>query len=107
MERWEYTVVIMEYAAKQQPGSDPIRWKTTTTWTIFSPEGEDDVRDGWGTDNPDSNLRARRLLNELGEDGWELVADVITRNGVSSVEGYPTVGIPLVREWTLKRKRTN
>ena len=98
--KWEYAIVFMDYKVERRGEDD---WAWDTEWTIAWPSGELEVRQGWGTDHPDSPVRARHLLTELGAQGWELVSDVSVRSGVVATHGWAAGSRPVAREWTLKR----
>src|SRR5256885_2244026 len=87
------------YKTSAQVVDDPRRqlrpiWEAK--WHITK-SGEHEERAYAGTSYID-------MLNELGSDGWELVAkSVLDTVIVTTQQGFQNVGTPIRMEWTFKR----
>lgn len=94
--RWEYLQVI---------------WSSTTNFVTkkldeFATVKEvyQILRPGKEPEDLGSDLNWLSLLNELGADGWELVAERMQSSVVASqMYGWPDVGTPILMVWTFKR----
>jgi hypothetical protein len=86
---------------------EPLEFAFKKDLYIWRPGAtEPEVRAQWSsTDDGVSGPRAFEVLNELGGEGWELVAHAILESvvGPSQYSGWPEVGYPVVLQWTLKR----
>lgn len=73
-------------------------------WALTRPSADTEHFDGWSQTNQDGKVSAT-LLNELGSEGWELVAHVVTRSVTTEVTmGWPgQAAMPIQEVWTLKR----
>ena len=93
--RWEYLVVVRESNVKKAGET----WEYLTEWFFYWPaatQAEKRLQDrSWGF---------IQVFNELGADGWEMVAETVTHSLMSTVSEWARpASRPLQFRWTFKR----
>ena len=105
-ERWEYLMIVWVYEAIPLPGPiEQRKWRFKKDFYIWEP-GAPEADHRPVSDTQDEEVAGPNvldLLNELGEKGWELVEGTISETTVGKRYGWPEVGYPIRREWTLRR----
>lgn len=92
MTRWEYLRVRWEYQTWGQ-ASDKPTW-VEKLWIRRPNEQEEEL--------PDADFFV--LFNELGLDGWELIAERVNSATVlGSKSGWTSASEPIDLRWTFKR----
>jgi hypothetical protein len=92
--RWEYLIVIFDHAAKLSGEASYTYTNTHYLWRRGCEEAEVRSEANWVD-----------LLNELGDDGWELVESEHLRSTIiSKYNGYNEVSFPLRIRSTFKRR---
>ena len=91
--RWEYLIVQYVAAPKEQRGK--LVW--TQQYNIGQPSGEPQTR-------PADRVDLSSLLNELGRQGWELVAETVLETKPFDTPKHPgPTYVPTELRWTFKR----
>jgi hypothetical protein len=102
---YEYLVLIRIYKTSWERevidgpfGKTRQKQTWTTTYEVWRPDAtEAQERSG--------DLPLTVLLNELGREGWRLVASEIPDSVVVSGRyGWPEAGIPIRQRWTFMRE---
>jgi hypothetical protein len=84
----------------------PFTYMVYYTYNLWFPGApEPDKRHGWHSDMPKDQPRAvlLDLLNELGQDGWELVTSSVRSSAMGSWLGREPASYPTEVSYTFKR----
>jgi len=103
-QRWEYLTVIFRYEG-EEVGPEMHTW--TQTYLIYGPDGEEEKRHIWSSEEgtSEAKITLTELLNELGEEGWELASETVLNSVVlSKRQGFSQVGVPISTRWIFKRQ---
>jgi hypothetical protein len=91
--RWEY--LIVQYSATPKEERGKLVW--TQQYNIGQPSGKPQTRRG-------DRVNLSSLLNELGRQGWELVAEtVVETKAFDTPEHRGVTHMPIEMRWILKR----
>ena len=93
--RWEY--LIVQYLAARKEEGGKIVW--TQQYNVGQPSGKPRTLSG-------DRVNLSSLLNELGRQGWELVAQtVLETRAFDTPEHRGVTHVPIEMQWILKRPR--
>ncbi len=91
--RWEYLIVQYLVTSREERGK--IVW--TQQYNIGRPSGEPQTRSA-------ARVSLSSLLNELGREGWELVAETVLETKALDTPGQRGLShVPVEMHWVLKR----
>ena len=104
MQKYEYLVVIRTYRTKwPEFGDPPIQIRSNPTyeatyyyWWPNAAKAEERRQD----------IALNTLFNELGQDGWKLVAsDILESTIIEGRFGWDEVSMPVRQRWTFVREQ--
>lgn len=97
--RWEYMRVAYIYSTEPPVKRDGIQRQRTWSHVYYV------YRPGQSEETIDSkHLNFDSYLNDLGNEGWELVSESVRETTlISPVYGWEMVGHPVRIVWTFKR----
>jgi hypothetical protein len=90
----EYLLLSWWTTATEVEGSTPRRWDFASHFRLVGPGVDEDLP-------PDRPLGT--VLNDLGADGWELVAETSHSGRIGGYHGYIEASVPIHITWTFKR----
>jgi hypothetical protein len=99
---WEYMSVVWRYSTAK-------RAEKKRTWrqelTITRPDQDGEIRLVWTSPSTDeAKTSVLDVLNELGAEGWELVAETVLDSEIfARLHGWESVGSPVLMKYLLKR----
>jgi hypothetical protein len=105
-DRWEYMSVVWTYEAKPLPSpAEDGQWAFKEDFWIWHPGAETaEHRPYRDTEKDIAGTGLIAILNELGAEGWELVAETVRESTAGKRRGWPEAAHPILRQWLLKRR---
>ena len=95
-EHWEYLSLTYNSATSVEQSASGSRRRYNQSYSVRRPDGVVEERRG--------DLSVDVLLNELGNDGWELVSETVWHTAImEGVNGWTESGSPVTARWTFKR----
>ena len=104
MPKYEYAALAWIYETnyneiRQVPAHSRPEQTWTSKYTLWLPYSAK-------AEELSGDIPVVTLLNDLGKDGWELVASAILDSAIIAPGwyGWPELGVPVRRSWTFMRE---
>jgi hypothetical protein len=104
-ERWEYLTLLWGNGLRAIQSGEVSWWERYVICRRENEAGEE--RLAWDEKTkPEMQPTLVALLNELGDEGWELISEMPLVNTVQTGThpGFDTVGSPISIRWLFKRR---